>query len=240
MRFGANRWPVGVFLLILCATHASADPIRVTRDNREVLTRALVFNTSGLVGASSSDNEARQDSLAASAEAVLGETITRADSRLVSTIAPGMHHLEGFGRTSSSIVGPRGDTVATALFELAAPLAYRFTGTFDGGAGVRANWQTHLSKQVGEFRQSLRFSFNSNMGPQHVVNEGGSLDPGRYFLTVRSDAAATTMFGDLPNTSSNFDFAFDLRPVPEPASILLLTGGVGGVLACARRGRKAR
>jgi hypothetical protein len=245
MRIAVDRRPAGLLLLLLLvlyATHANADPILITLDNRAALGRALVFSTSGFPDASARDEALRGDSLTASAQAALDGTSTRANSRLVSTISPDMQHFRGFGEASSNTIGPRGDAASTAFFELAfelaAPLAFRFAGTFDSFG--RGFWQTHLAKQVGEHQQSMRFSFINDTASHREINERGSLDPGRYYLTVRSDVATTTMFGDVPSSSSNFDFEFDLTPVPEPGSILLLTGGVASVLAGARRRMKAR
>lgn len=237
MHIRLKEWLAGSLLVALSSSVATADPITLIRDQRFVSARALAFRPPGVVAASSREQQVGGDQLTASALAVFGETTASAASQLLSDLSADLHGLSGTGRTSSVSVGPLGDSAASAIFDLSFELdarhAYDFEAAFEAlGAG---SWQTHLRQSPGEPDQSLLFSFISNTGPQLQVRRRGSLDPGRYLLTVRSDAAGNTIFGGRPSGESTFTFAFDMTPVPEPGSLLLVGSGALGLLARVRR-----
>jgi hypothetical protein len=242
MRVHLTELAIGSLVVALSSSAASADPIRLIREARFVSAQAFVFNSDGFVGDSAREQQVNGDTLSASAHAVHGGTTTRSQGQLVSAMSADLHRLSGAANASTAITGPAGDGSATSIFEvwfeLDAPHAYDFAANFEAfGLG---GWQTHLVRSPGELGQSLLFAFISNTGPTLQLNRGGSLDPGRYALAVRSGGFASTMFGVGTSGRSNVDFVFDMTPVPEPTSIVLVGGGILGAIVRAQRRTRAR
>lgn len=240
MRVHFTECAVGALVLAICSSVATADPIRLLTEDRFVAAEALAFRPPGVVAVSSREQQVNADVLSASAQAAFDDTTTRAESQMASMLSPDLHHLSGVASTAANIIGPLGNGQATAIFEvwfeLDASHAYDFEASFE--ALEFGSWQAHLRQSPGELRQSLLFSVISNTGPALQLSRRGSLDPGRYALTVRSDAGASTIFGVGNRGSANFDFAFDMAPVPEPSSMLLVGGGVLSIAARVRRRRR--
>jgi hypothetical protein len=127
-------------------------------------------------------------------------------------------------------------------FELSEALPFTFTAAFatsGGGGNSRSSWGAELFHYPSDIATSA-FAFIG--GDTRQVSTGGLLLPGRYTLFVNS-ASSSFAIGDR-NTSADFTFNLQfaspgVEPIPEPASILLLTTGALGILA-RRRMRRHR
>lgn len=102
-----------------------------------------------------------------------------------------------------------------------------------------ASWQTHLWRAPGS-GPGFVFSAAGNERAEQQLRFTGSLDPGRYELLVRSDALVSGPFWTTAAASSSFDFTYDMSPVPEPGSLMLVGSGVLALAARARRTRGIR
>lgn len=237
MRVRIAAMMVGWALLAFCPSPAQADPITIVQDNRFVMSDAFAFNDLGFAGDFSREQHQGTDARDAVAEASFGNTASRADSHLVSAISSDAGRFSGTGTADAFVRGPNGLAQASSRFELLFNLtegrAFDFSATFDALSG---SWQAHLIESPGDFeRQALRFNFSSNTGLPDEVSSRGFLNPGRYEFAIRADAAADTRIGNFPNGRSAFEFAFDTNPVPEPASLLLISSGVVGLIGRTRR-----
>ena len=223
------------------APPVQADPITIVQDQRFVMSDAFVFNDLGFAGAFAREQHQGSEARDATAQASFGNTVSRAESRLDSSISTALARFTGSGTATGVVDGRSGLAQASSRFELLFNVnegrAFDFSAMFDALGG---SWQAHLIESPGDFaRQSLRFSFISNIGGlTQEVSRHGFLNPGRYGFAIRSDAAGDTEFANRPTGRSAFNFAFNMSPVPEPASLLLVGSGVAGLLGGA--GRRAR
>lgn len=233
-RIGASA--AGFLLFALWSTGVSADPIIWWQD-RFVGAEALVFGSSGSLPAMIADSQEKGDNLAASVQTSRGDTTIAADAHLVSTLPANLNRLSGVGRTSAASAGPGGHarsmSIFEVLFEIDEPHVYDFSGTFATfGSG---SWQTQLIHPSAAFGPSLLFMAFSNPDAEQQLRFRGALDPGRYALLVRADASAGTILGSPPFAASTFDFMYDMSPVPEPGSLMLVGTGALALVARARR-----
>ncbi|HEX6974949.1 MAG TPA: PEP-CTERM sorting domain-containing protein [Vicinamibacterales bacterium] len=219
---------------------ASADSVRLVRYERYISAWALVYGSSGFV--ESYDEEHTLTGGSASATAVLAGTTASAGTTMADTLSSDALHLFGSSSSATSIAGPNGGAAtmgSLALwFDVTSPQAFDFVADMSKyGFG---SWQTALIQSPMDLgHQILRFAVSSNTGADQSLHFRGSLDPGSYVFSIRSDGGATTYFSNNPTGGAHFDFSYDMQPVPEPASLFLVGTGVMGVVARVRRRRDA-
>src|SRR3982751_4899601 len=78
---------VAPLLLILLSSAAQADPITIVQDQRFVMSDAFVFNDRGFAADFSREQHQGSDAHEATAQASFANTVSRAESRLESTIS---------------------------------------------------------------------------------------------------------------------------------------------------------
>jgi hypothetical protein len=234
-----TRCATAVVFSALCSSVAAADPVTLVKFERYVYATALVYGPSGFVAVYDQNRKVDAGDTS-SAQAAYGGTTVVADSYLSTTLSGDFHRLSGTTTASSTVNGPVGGGQAggglSFWFDIAEAHAFEFVGDFSKfGFG---GWQTHLMKDPSVLGgQTMRFAVSSNTGSDQQLRFRGSLDPGRYVLYVRADAVADTVFGNRPNGGGTFDFTYDMTPVPEPASMLLVGSGILGLASRARRRR---
>ena len=217
---------------------AGADPITIVNDQRDTTASARVSEAGQSVR--QTDSQGPGDTLSARASASTGVSVASATATLISSISDPAH-LAG---TGSALAGfftlGEGDVSATSLFQvdllLDSPFMYAFNGMFNisdfpGGPSAafnEARWSAALSS-------GSSYWFNAADTNRGQVSFGGTLPAGSYHFLVGTSAAGLVDRGGTVVEDSSFDFTLDLTPppspTPEPASLLLLSTGLAGLLA---------
>lgn len=221
---------------------ANADPITITSDRRiiDMQGGASVGGTN--IGDGALATDAKSDTLSDSISIQAGPLSGSASASLFSTIENAAR-MSGTATTSATSLnpGPDGNNNSIGLlslsdfdvtFSLAALYTYNFDSTYTttstaGGPGADA--RTFYFAQLAFFPGSPIFNINAT-SPDSFV-QTGNLPAGEYSLIVQIE----DFVGGSSSTRSGFNFTFNLDPVsasptPEPASLLLLSTAVGGVL----------
>ena len=235
---------IGMALVALCPSLVSAEPVTLISFDRHVFASALVYGPTGFVIDYHEDRQLN-GAHSASAKSEFGGTTALANSELSGvTLSDNFQRLTASGLSTASVSGSGGGSQSTAdvgfEFWVTTPLAFEFIGDFSKDA-LLSGWQAHLSRLLDNGDSAgIRFEATSNFGaPDQHLRFHGSLDPGRYALFVRGNAAGDTVFSNNPASRSQYNFTFTMAPVPEPTSILLVGTGVLSLVARARRRRTA-
>ena len=201
-------------------------------------------------GTFTEDIDRNADVLMSTASTVVGASSASAASTFTSSLAPDNRSLSGAGVSTASVTVPTGSAVAYGSgqthfdFLIDQPHTYSFVGAFADGVTGHSVWEATL---FDEF--SILFDFREQSATAR--SNTGTLLPGRYVFVVLGRATAGCGFGAESDCTSNealtsFSFDFRLSPateapaVPEPASMILFSTGLAGVVAVRRRQRKLR
>jgi len=120
------------------------------------------------------------------------------------------------------------ESIIEAEFSLTQPTSYRFTGS--GSADGDAFAQIALEGPGGVF--SLAGDFNAA--------RNGVLMPGRYFFFAwATNSTSGFPQEDFTRAAFTIDFSLGAAATPEPASVILVVGGVGAIVIRRCRLRRA-
>lgn len=121
-------------------------------------------------------------------------------------------------------------------FDLLVPVDYLLSVSFNADFDDDGN-RTHGSATLSD---SSGVIFSAELPPQANDgggSEGGTLFPGRYTFQVSAAASEPESSGVVGN-SSGYSLFFDITPLPEPSTLLLVSLGLLGLTA--RRSRANR
>jgi hypothetical protein len=181
-------------------------------------------------------------------------TATAAASQL-STIAPTV--FSGVGQASMFLVSPaipadHGYALATSsyqiTFDLTSPYRYSWDALVsvehsNSGAAIADAllFQTIFDPIAGG-TQLQSFGRGSNALAARTTSFG-LLDPGRYLVAAYARASGSPAFPGDSFSAGTFDFSLALTPVapvPEPATVALIAGGMAALAMRRRRGARKR
>ena len=161
------------------------------------------------------------------------------------------HHMSGAGSGNGSATASSGNLTRSSLFAsvsmfdvyffLDAPHRFDFRGLFEGTSSLEEFpnlSQSRWEAAVVEFADSSQGFIHGGLFPVGTkrIQEMGTLRPGNYRIVVGQHLyAEVARPGSSATSQGEFSFDFDLTPVPEPASILLLGSGLMGLLGLRRR-----
>jgi len=225
---------------------AFGDPITITLDRR---------TASAAVQSGSPVNTGGNDALVTTAAPPVGQGAGLSSAELTSSFANSMHW---FGTGDATVTREAGtgfyfaSSNFTVDFIVTSPVSYTFEGTLSGSRTVPFGccnsdnvsailWPDTGRDRDNEVNGPELWAFNntqSQVGSSAVTRSfAGVLAPGPYVFTA---SAHVWNIAEGPGTANNaFQFAFNFAPAaaptPEPASLLLLGTGLGGLFV--RRAR---
>jgi PEP-CTERM motif len=228
---------------------AGADPITLFNDRREITVLARVSEAG--VSDRHTDSRGPGDVLRTETSASTGISVASATASLISSLGDPAHLLGTGSALAGFFTSGEGEASATAFFQvdfsLDTPYMYAFNGMFNisdfpprpsaGFTGFNeARWSAALSSGSSSW-------FNASDTNRGHVSFGGTLPAGSYHFLVGTSADGLSEREATVVEDSSFDFALDLTPAdsspsptPEPASLLLISTGIAGLVARRSRG----
>jgi len=256
-------WQLGVVMriVLLCVLTvssaarpgiAAADPI--TFRDADFVGAYAVFQDNG--GHRVDDGEQVESSTSAAASASVMSSdgyVASADSAF-SILTSDPRHLSAIGTgkvsattPSTNKTGGSGGSSFVSIardFVLDAPHTFDFDAVFAGSDGFSdSNGRGFRAILAQTFTGDDRFGFNLGCFEECFIvgtitlNQSGMLPPSSYFLQVLQTVNdGVDQAGSARDMHGEFSFDLDLAPVvPEPASLVLLSSGVLGLLAFRQR-----
>ena len=233
------------------AALTSADPITIVKDER--VTSALARTDMNSSGPDTFRTAGASDTLTSTVTGGSGGTFGTSTATLVSSFADPMHWV-GTGTANISVSTGGGfaqysaSSVFRTTFDVSAPVAVEFSGrlnqsnTFSGsGLGFNDNLSSVLAVLIGFPSHVFTVEGQAHVNPRSLSPEfTGVLAPGQYQLLLNGTSTLTTFAQTNGAGHADYTFRFDLTPAesaptPEPASLLLLSTGVAGLLAVRSR-----
>jgi hypothetical protein len=241
---------------LLCSTAASADPITIITNSTGIAALAYTGERGVITTQSYPFNVNGNNSILVSA--VTGGTTATASASIASDVGD-LSRLRSSGSTNVSYRTQIGQTEARSLasffvaFQLARAHEYLFSADFITSGGNtsssivdRSEWGFDLISLDPNRSREPALMIESGHDSTSVVRSG-LLAPGLYRFNVQGTAVSANLSDAGTNSGSafsNFAFSMDLTalddpptPTPEPASLLLIASGLGGILAVCRRTR---
>ncbi len=235
MRLLVRAFSLTFLLIISCPSSVSADPILVT-DRRRVAALALIgdnFPTDAQTPSAPFAPFVGTASASVVEGLSSGQTVTTQSSSFGPRVFSASGTVDSSATGSGEFLNP-GSTVGSSLFDFEFDLAnpHRFLlkallavdridpfGTEGFGEVDVLLISTLLS---GDFdiviSEGIRFG-------RRELNVTGILPAGRHRFSTEAFTESLS-FGELTRHSPRFDLEFEVQPVPEPGSLMLLGGGL--------------
>jgi hypothetical protein len=222
----------------MCPGTAAADPIRINQDARIAATDALVGvnRTHRQV----QDRQDANDNLSASVSLSIDDVFGQGAATLNSSVSA--HRISGAGTILAiATVPPAANIFRSSLtsaisdlilgFDLDTPHRFDFSAVFTA--------TSHVESDADLATQGPIVIFQSPPMSSGEVRETGLLPAGRSALRIfQTVIAGANGLGGSDSQHGQFSFTCDLSdvtPTPEPASIVLLSSGLLGLVGIRRR-----
>ena len=227
-----------------------ADPITIFLDGRQAVSVSLVRDNTG---------QDREDRQVVALRGIAATQIMSPHGHSASSVATLFSELSdplhmfgaAFGRSTVAVPSTNQIGISSTLslsqfnvfFSLDSPHTFTFSALFRGTPNLTEGQNRSAGRwtaSLGAISAGRTFNVFEHASPFAAigfdrVREKGLLQPSEYQILV--EQVLTDEFHQPGSAASegNFAFAFDLTPVPEPTSIVLLASGLVGLLGLRQR-----